>query len=81
MFKLLILSQLVEMFSRSWSPILEHPWLAVAVFPSQFRMSKERAADAFPEAARPVLLHSLLCERLPGVSEYEREIFYQTRID
>lgn len=48
---MLILSQLVGMISRSWSPVLEHPWLAVAVFPFQFRMRKERVADAYPEAA------------------------------
>lgn len=69
------------MFSRSWNPVLEHPRLAVAVFLSQFRMNKERAADAFPEAARPVLLHLLLCKPLPGVSEYQSGIFYQTQID
>lgn len=79
--KILILSQLVGMFSWSWSPVLDHPQLAGAVFPSQFRMSKERAADAFPEAAWPVLLHSLLCKPLAGVSEYQRGIFYQTQID
>lgn len=38
------------MFSPSQSLLFEH-WLAVAEFPSQLRRSKERAADAFPEAA------------------------------
>jgi len=30
---------------------------------------------------RPELLHSLLCKPLPGVSEYQRGVFYQTQID
>lgn len=81
LFKILILSQLVGMFSWSWSPVLEQPLLAVAEFPSLFRMSKERAADPFPEAAQLVLLHLLLCEPLPDVSEYQRRVFYQTQID
>lgn len=49
--KMLILRQLVGMFSPSRSLVFEHWWLAVAEFPSQLRRSEERAADAFPEAA------------------------------